>query len=69
MAIFTWPLRYQELKTNASVNGVVTMIDGTPTTAGWIQFIEGVTFLGGCGLVGALAFWLAAPNKFRQGTQ
>lgn len=69
MAIFTWPLRYLELKTNASVNGVVTMIDGTPTMAGWAQFIEGVTFLGVCGLVGALAFWLAAPNKFRQGTQ
>jgi hypothetical protein len=63
MAILTWPLRYPELKTNASVNGVQTVIDGVPTMAGWLQFLEGVSFLGVCGLVGALAFWLAAPNK------
>lgn len=63
MAIFTWPLRYPELKTSASVNGVQTMIDGVPTIAGWVQFIEGVSFFGACGLVAALAFWLVAPNK------
>ncbi|WP_444917886.1 hypothetical protein [Microbulbifer sp. JMSA003] len=69
MAIFTWPLKYPELKTSASVNGVQTMVDGVPTIAGWLQFTQGVLFLGVCGLVGALAFWLTAPNKFRQGTQ
>ena len=69
MAVFTWPLKYPELKSSASVNGVETMIDGVPTMAGWLQFIQGVLFLGACGLVGALAFWLVAPNKFRQGTQ
>ena len=63
MAIFTWPLKYPEMKTSASVNGVQTMIDGVPTVAGWLQFIEGVSFLGACGMVGAFAFWLAAPNK------
>lgn len=69
MAVFTWPLRYPELKSSASVNGVKTMIDGVPTMAGWLQFIQGVLFLGACGLVGALAFWLVAPSiKFRQGT-
>ncbi|MBB3059921.1 hypothetical protein [Microbulbifer rhizosphaerae] len=66
MAIFTWPLKYPELKTSASVNGVLTMIDGAPTMAGWFQFAQGVSFLGTCGLVGALAFWLAAPNKWTQ---
>lgn len=69
MAMFTWPLKYPELKASASVNGVQTMIDGVPTMAGWFQFIQGVAFVGACGLVGALAFWLVAPNKFRQGTQ
>ena len=69
MAIFTWPLRYPELKTSASVNGVQTMINGVPTMADWFQFVQGVSFFGACGLVGALAFWLVAPNKFRQGTQ
>ena len=63
MAVFTWPLKYPELKTSSSVNGVQTMIDGVPTMAGWVQFIEGVCFFGGCGLVAALAFWLVAPNK------
>ncbi|MUH73202.1 hypothetical protein [Psychrosphaera haliotis] len=63
MAIFTWPLRYPEMKTSASVNGVKTMIDGVPTLDGWLQFLQGVSFLGVCGMVGALAFWLAAPNK------
>ncbi|WP_237055153.1 hypothetical protein [Microbulbifer sediminum] len=65
MAVLTWPLKYSELKTSASVNGVQTMMDGVPTLAGWLQFTQGVLFLGVCGLVGALAFWLAAPNKFR----
>lgn len=68
MAIFTWPLRYPELKSSTSVNGVQTMIDGIPTMAGWFQFAQGVLFLGACGLVGALAFWLVAPNSFRSGT-
>jgi len=63
MAIFTWPLKYPGLKTSSSVNGVQTMIDGVPTMAGWIQFIEGVSFFGACGLVAALAFWLVAPNN------
>lgn len=68
MAIFTWPLRYPELKTTSSVNGVQTMIDGVPTLAGWVDFAQGVLFLGACGLVGALAFWLVAPNQLRQRT-
>lgn len=63
MAIFTWPLKYPELKTSSSVNGVKTMIDGVPTMAVWVQFIEGVCFFGACGLVAALAFWLVSPNK------
>lgn len=69
MAIFTWPLKYPELRTTASVNGVHTMIDGVPTMAGWVQFSQGVLFLGVCGLIAALAFWLAAPKKFSQGIQ
>lgn len=60
MAIFSWPSRF----TNASLNGVQTVIDGIPTIAGWLQFIGGITFIGGCGIAGAFAFWLAAPNKF-----
>jgi len=68
MAVFTWPLKYPELKTSASVDGVQTMINGIPTVAGWLQFIYGVSFFGVCGIAGALAFWLVAPNKQLQPT-
>lgn len=57
VAILTWPLRYAELRTSATINGVQTMIDGTPTMAGWIQYISGALFVGACGAVGAFAFW------------
>lgn len=68
-AIFTWPLRYSELHTSASVNGVQTMIDGTPTIAGWLHYLYGFSFMGACGAVGALAFWLvwrSAPQPSLQ---
>ena len=56
-AISSWPLRYSELQTSATVDGVQTMIDGAPTLAGWMQYTWGVAFVGACGAVGALAFW------------
>jgi len=58
VAIFTWPLRYAEFKSSASVDGVQTMIDGVPTLNGWFQYIYGASFMGACGAAGALAFWL-----------
>lgn len=66
--IFTWPLRYAGPGSYSKVNGVETMVDGVPTMAGWLQFVEGVLFFGGLGFVAALAFWLVAPspNKLSQ---
>jgi hypothetical protein len=61
MAIFTWPLRYSDMKSSSSLNGVQTMIDGVPTAAGWLQYVEGVLFFGAFGLVAAFVFWLVAP--------
>lgn len=63
VAVFTWPLNYSGLKTSATIDGVETIINGVPTMAGWIQYIQGVSFFGVCGVVAALAFWLVAPNK------
>lgn len=57
-AVLAWPLRYPELRTSASVDGVQTMINGIPTLAGWLQYLSAVSFIGACGAVGALAFWL-----------
>lgn len=62
-ALFTWPLRYPELQTSASVGGVQTMINGIPTLAGWLQYLAGLSSLGACGAVGALAFWLVWRDK------
>jgi hypothetical protein len=63
MAIFTWPFKHLATKTSASVNGVQTMIDGVPTLVGWLQFVQGVMFLGVLGLLSAWAFWLVISNK------
>jgi hypothetical protein len=65
-AVFSWPLRYAGPGSSASVNGVDTMIDGIPTTAGWLQYFGGVTFFGACGLLAAAAFWVVrgmSPNN------
>ena len=58
IALWSWPLRYPELKTSASFNGVQTMIDGVPTAAGWLQYAQGVVFFAACGALSGLAFWL-----------
>lgn len=68
MAILTWPLRYSHLKGSSIINGVQTMIDGVPTTAGWLQYAGGVGMLGGLGAVGGLCFWLVWRNEPQQGT-
>lgn len=67
MAIFTWPLKYSDMKSSSSVNGVQTMIDGIPTAAGWLQYTEGVLFFGAFGFVAAFVFWLVAPAPNEQG--
>ena len=66
VAIFTWPLRHAGPGSYSSANGVDTMIDGVPTTAGWIQYGQGVAFFGMLGLVAAAAFCLVRgmrPNS------
>jgi len=67
IAFWSWPLRYPELRTTASFNGVQTMIDGVPTAAGWWQYMESVAFFGLCGALSGLAFWLVlramSPNN------
>jgi len=54
--VFSWPLRYAGSRSSASVNGVETMIDGVPTLAGWLQYAEGISFFGACGLGAAAVF-------------
>ena len=66
VGVLSWPLRYPDLKSSATVNGVQTMIDGIPTMAGWLQYLGGLSFFGACGAFAAAAFWLVrsmSPNN------
>lgn len=62
IGIWTWPLKYPELKTSSShwdgEKMVQTMIDGVPTMAGWVSYMSGVSFMGLFGAIGGLSFWL-----------
>lgn len=66
IALFTWPLRFPELRGTTSINGVQTMVDGKPTVAGWLQYAEGVLFFGACGALSGLVFWLVWRRGRRQ---
>jgi hypothetical protein len=60
--IFTWPLRSSNSNASASYwhggKMVQTMVNGVPTTAGWIHYAESVAYLGMYGAIGGIAFWL-----------
>ena len=64
--VVLWPLRYAGPGSSATANGVVTMVDGIPTMAGWLQYLGGVSFFGAHGVLAAAAFWVAlgrSPNS------
>lgn len=68
LAIFSWPLRYAHPGSFSSYNGVKHMIDGVPTMAAWLSYIQGFLAFGLLGLAGALVFKyclsrLENPNK------
>jgi hypothetical protein len=63
--VLSWPLRYASPGSSATVDGVETMVNGVPTTAGWLQYLGGVSFFGACGLFAAMVFWVVwgmGPN-------
>jgi hypothetical protein len=55
--VLTWPVS-PSFRTTASVDGVATIINGVPTLAGWLNYLEGLAALGGLGALGGLVFWL-----------
>lgn len=63
MAIFTWPLQHEALRTSITINGVQTMANGTPTAAGWMQYGGVVGLFGLCGALGGLNFWFLRCRK------
>ncbi|MBT8399765.1 MAG: hypothetical protein KJO98_04755 [Rhodothermia bacterium] len=56
IAIFTWPV--QTPGTSASTGGIQTIVDGTPTLAGWTQYLYAVATFGALGAAGGVMFWL-----------
>jgi hypothetical protein len=44
---------------SASSGGRSTVINGVPTLAGWIEYVQGVGFVGLFGMAGGLTFWVA----------
>ncbi len=61
VAIFLWP--YGSPGSSASSNGVATLIDGVPTLAGWLEYLEAILFFGFFGLASAFVFWLLSPKQ------
>ena len=52
-----WPVSLS-LRTTESIQGVPTIVNGIPTLAGWIRYLELLGILGGLGAIGSIAFWL-----------
>jgi hypothetical protein len=59
-AIFSWPLTHHAASYSAwdGSKMVDYIIDGVPTTAGWIQYVESVVGVGLFGIYGGVAAWL-----------
>ena len=64
VALLSWPLRFSR-GASATIDGIPTLVNGIPTFAGWLQYLELVAFMGACGVASAAAFWLIArrPNS------
>ena len=65
VGILIWPLRNAGSHSGSVEDGVVTMIDGVPTFAGWLDFGEAVLSCAGLGAVGAVAFWITRRHLMR----
>jgi hypothetical protein len=56
MAVVTWPLSLSA-RTTASIDGVPTIVNGVPTAAGWLSYLEPLALFGALGAVGGFVFW------------
>jgi hypothetical protein len=58
VGLLAWPFRPGN-GTYSSFNGVVTVVNGIPTVAGWLSYLQFLAFLGAFGALAGLVFWLA----------
>lgn len=61
MAVWSWPADDSKHRSSYSYwNGaeiVQAKVDGIPTMAGWVDYIQGVGFMGLLGVFSAISFW------------
>jgi hypothetical protein len=57
IAFMSWPLRYASLRTNESLDDVVTLVNGVPTAAGWAFYAAEIVRFALLGAIGGLVFW------------
>lgn len=58
IGVYLWPLD-ASVGSNAWTDATQTLIDGVPTRAGWIEYLQMLGGFGCLGAIGALAFWAA----------
>ena len=58
-AVRNWPWQSSSaaMRTNVSVGGVPTYIDGVPTMAAWLELARDLGFLGFFGAIAGFIFW------------
>jgi hypothetical protein len=58
IGVLTWPEWGRHYHSNASIDGVPTIVDGVPTAAGWLNYAEGLLQFGAYGALGGFTLWL-----------
>lgn len=61
VGIYLWPLRLANSGSSSWIGPerLPTMIEGVPTMAGWLIYLEMLAQFGGLGIAGGLVFWAA----------
>ena len=57
IGVLSWPLAYWRAPGQASINGVPTVVDGLPTAAGWLYYVQTLAYFGLFGALAGLIFW------------
>ena len=66
LGIFFWPLD-PRAGSNSWSDATQTLVDGVPTWAGWVEYLQMMGGFGCLGAVGAIVFWLTlkVTGEFR----
>jgi len=68
IGVLSWPLHFNSGSSASHGDGtkmVVTLVNGVPTFAGWLEWLSTVGFVGALGFIGGLTFWLVWRGSMR----